>query len=198
MLSTVIQNEIKGYKETPVEIVEGFFYNQPETIRRVYLYMNDSFTADVPDGSIFWNLGTHRTALVATNIDLDTKDLQTFGKGNTNFYQNWILKMKFQRWLRETGMGLTLDELSSGVASFGSAIWKKTKENGKTTIKQCDLRNLTFDPTVQNIQDSDFLIEIHYLTEAQLRSKKDVWDNVDKAIESAKRVETQTHKKSSL
>jgi len=133
----------------------------------------------------FGILGTDRSRTVATNIDLDTKDLQTFGQGDVNFFQNWVLRMKMKRWLKDSKMALTLNELSSGVAGFGSSVWKKVKKDGKVTIVQADLRNLAFDPTVKNINDSDFIIETHYLTELQLRAKKDIWDNVDRAIEVA-------------
>jgi len=54
-ISTIIKNELEGYKRQPVEIVDGYFYNQYDTINRIYLYMNDSFAGPVPEGSVFWN-----------------------------------------------------------------------------------------------------------------------------------------------
>ena len=50
-----------------------------------------------------------------------------FAIGETNMFQVWILRVKLRKWLRESGMPILLDDLTDGVAAFGSAVWKVVK-----------------------------------------------------------------------
>ncbi|CAN8142791.1 hypothetical protein THIOSC15_770001 [uncultured Thiomicrorhabdus sp.] len=79
--------------------------------------------------------------------------------------------MRFKKWVRDERFALTLDDTSTGIATFGSSVWKKFKDNnGNTKLEEADLRNLYFDPTVKNLIDSP-VVELHYMSEMQIRSK---------------------------
>ena len=181
MISDEVQKVITNYVSRSVEIVDSKYqFNQYDTIRRIYLYVNDEFWNNVPEDTIFWNISTPRIPHFAKNIDLDTKNLAPIGVGSLSMVQSFILKTKFKKWVRDNNLAIQLNDMSDSLATFGSTVVKvnrKTKE-----VEECDLRNLYFNPTVKSIRDAN-IVEKHYLNETELRAKKDVWENVEKVID---------------
>jgi|GEM_PF-7119263 len=181
MISDEVQKVITNYVSRSVEIVDSKYqFNQYDTIRRIYLYVNDEFWNNVPEDTIFWNISTPRIPHFAKNIDLDTKNLAPIGVGSLSMVQSFILKTKFKKWVRDNNLAIQLNDISDSLATFGSTVVKvnrKTKE-----VEECDSRNLYFNPTVKSIRDAN-IVEKHYLNETELRAKKDVWDNVEKVID---------------
>ena len=181
MISDEVQKVITNYVSRSVEIVDSKYqFNQYDTIRRIYLYVNDEFWNNVPEDTIFWNISTPRIPHFAKNIDLDTKNLAPIGVGSLSMVQSFILKTKFKKWVRNNNLAIQLNDMSDSLATFGSTVVKvnrKTKE-----VEECDSRNLYFNPTVKSIRDAN-IVEKHYLNETELRAKKDVWDNVEKVID---------------
>jgi hypothetical protein len=190
-ISITVQDEVKEYREKSLRI-DGGYFSQYNTIRRINLYINSQYlerNADA-EGLIFWNISTPRIIHVAKNIDLDTKDLMPFGKGNTNYWQAWILKLKFKKWLKDNHFSLVLNDLSEGVATYGSIIWKKYTDPKTKEVKlaECDLRRLAFKSSVKSCRDTN-IVEMHYLTETEIREKEGAWDNIDLLLKNAKRGE---------
>lgn len=178
----IVQDIISRYKTEELEIVKGYKFNQYKNIIRINLYLNQRFMECPNENVIFWDLSTHRITHTAKNIDLDTKDLMPYGIGETNFVQAWILRAKLKKWLRESGLATTLDDLTDGVAAFGSAVWKVVENDDETTIEEVDLRNLYFNQTAKNIKDVP-VVELHYLTPYDIR-KKESWNNTDKVLDT--------------
>jgi hypothetical protein len=181
-VSLVVGEIVSSFKTKSLEMSKGFFFSQYDTVNLINLYINDKFR-NRADG-IFWQISTSRIGHVAKNIDLDTKELMPYGEGDMGIFESYCLRIKIRRWLDENHFAITLNDMSEGVATYGSVVWKKYKENGKTKIEETDLRNLYFNPTVKYIKDAD-VVEMHYLTDTEIKEKKDVWDNVDKAIKIA-------------
>jgi len=169
---------IKEFKTQELEITKGYKFNQYRNIQRINLYLNQRFLENSNPDAIFWDLSTHRIIHTAKNIDLDTKDLMPYAIGETNMFQVWLLRVKLRKWLREAGMAELLDDLTDGVAAFGSAVWKVVKVDGGKTLQEVDLKNLYFEQTAKNLKDVP-VVEMHYLTPMEIKAKKS-WDNVDK------------------
>ena len=164
--------------DTDIEINEVYHYNQTQLLRRIYAYTKSRFIECSDPTAIFYNISTDRAHHFAKNIDLDTKDLQPYGVGETNYYQAWILKMKFQKWMDEEHFAIKLNDLAEKVSNNGSHIIKLVKKGGRQDWDDVDLRKIFFDPTVEYIRGTD-KVEIHELTEQQIKAKKDVWNNID-------------------
>lgn len=192
-ISQIARSEWESYKNSPIEISEGYLFSQYKTIRRINHYINDKYLESDND-MIFWNLSTPRVPHFAKNLDLDTKDLMPMGKGETNFYQAWILRLKFKKWLIDTGFALTLNDLAESLAIYGSTVFKKVlSDKGKEhkyELEEVKLENIAFDSSVKNIKDSNFIVERHFLSEQDIRQRIGVWDNIEKAIDKAEIVET--------
>ena len=180
-ISDLVKKEIDDFRTKDVTITKGYKFNQYQTIRRINLYINNRYFERDND-CLFWNISNSRIIKFAKNIDLDTKDLQPIGRGETNFIQSWILKLKFQKWLKDNHFSIKLNDLSEGLATYGSQVFKLWKgESGEKEITECDLRNLIFNPTTKSIRKSN-VIELHYLTETEIRDKEGVWNNIEDLI----------------
>lgn len=171
---------VEDFKTKTVETTKGFFFSQYQTINRINLYINDRFL-ERNDDAIFWNISTPRIPHFAKNIDLDTKDLMPYGEGDVGIFEAYCLRLKLRQWLNDNHFAITLNDLSEGLATYGSAVWKRCVEDGETKIEEVDLRNLYFDPTVKYIKKAN-VVEMHYLSSMEIKEREDVWDNVDKAI----------------
>lgn len=169
-ISAVIQQEKQSYKESSVRRTSGDYFNQFNTLERINKYKNSKFLECDDQDAIFWNLSTPRIPLFAKSIDWDTKDFKIKGIGKFKYLQSWILNVRFRKWVKDTRFALVLDDLATKTATYGSSVWKKEKFKGKYRIKNVNLLNLVFDPTVENIIQSP-VIEFHYLTETQIRKK---------------------------
>lgn len=185
MIGNYILKRKQDFENAEIKIADGAnqTFNQRENVRRINLYINDKYL-DREDG-IFWNLSTTRVPQFAKLLELDTKDLQPYGIGEVNFFQAWILRMKFYRWLQDNQFAVTLNELAEGLAIYGSTVWKKYEDEGIVELEEVNLENLLFDPKAECISDSD-VIEIHHLSSNELYGKKDVWENVDKVLKLEK------------
>lgn len=192
-ISDVIKNEWYSYKKQSISLEEGYTFSQYETIKRIGLYLNDQYYESGNEDAIFWNLSTPRVPHFAKNLDFDTKDFLPIGKGETNYFQAWILRMKVKKFYRDTGFGEFLNDLAEGLAEYGSHIVKRVRDysdsDNKYRLDEVKLNTVAFDPTVKNVRDSSFFIQRHVLTATELRARADVWDNVEEVIATANEVE---------
>lgn len=112
--------------------------------------------------------------------------MMPYGEGDVSMFASYCLRIRFKRWLEENHFAITLNDLSEGIATYGSIVWKQCVEEGETKIEEVDLRNLYFDPTVKYIKQAD-VVEMHYMTDTEMLDYTDVWDNVDEAIKMARK-----------
>jgi len=178
-----IENIIK-ISEKPFEIIKGLYFNHREAIDRIYCYKNDKFYKCEDEDALFWNVVKPYVMHYAKNIDLDTKDFRAIGKGDTNFYQSWALNIRFNKWADDNNFSIKIDDLTQLISEFGSYVWKLKKNKEKENdIFPCDLRNLYFDPSVEDIRETD-IVEKHYLTENYIRDKNGIWKNTEEVIKT--------------
>jgi len=170
-----------------LEIVDGtnnlqpILFNQREVVRRINAYINNRFI-ERDDDAIFWNIINHRITHFAKLISPDTKDFMPYGLGEINYWQSWALRKKVKEFFRDTSFYKTLNDLSEGLATYGSVVWKKYKENGQVKIKEVKLDNIYFRQSCECINDED-IVEIHTLSRKELWDKEGIWDNVKEVLD---------------
>jgi len=183
-IGAIAQKEVTSFKTRNVKLSDGSDFNQYKNIRRIIRYTNSEFMDGDNAESMFYNISNQRIPLYAKSIDANSKEFKSVGVGKTNWYQAWVLNVMFKKWVRDTRFALTLDDISGGIALYGSSVWKQViQSDGTVFIEECDLRNLYFDPSVKNIVDSP-VIELHYFNEQQLRAKypKQAQEIMDKSM----------------
>lgn len=177
--------ELNDAKNKVIPLTDGESFNQHNNIKRINRYVRGEFWECNDPLAIFWQLSNQRIPLYAKSIDADTKNFEMYGVGKFNWFKAFIANARFKQWAREDGLAGILDETSTGVATYGSMVWKKSfDDNGEVVLEPADLRNLYFDATVKRIIDTP-VVEAHYMNEMQIRSK---WaDKADMILANAEK-----------
>ena len=171
-----IRSEVDDFIYNDIEVVDGYSFNQYDTIKRIHLYLNSQF-----EGSpyfegrekIFFNIVKFRKEAVARFFDIDTKDIKLRPLNPVSEFSTLFLEKELQYWVKKNKFDILLNKMADQFTAYGSAVLRKTKKGAKIM----DLRRLFLDPTVESICDSRFIIIKHSLTVSQLRDKvKDGWD----------------------
>ena len=158
-------------KNTTIQLTEGGSFNQHTNIDRINKYVRGEFWSCEDPTAIFWQLSTDKIPLYAKSVDADTKNFDMYGIGKFNWFKAFVANGRFKKWAREEGLAMTLDDTSTGVATYGSMVWKKSFDvNGDVVLEASNLKNLYFDASVKNIIDSP-VVEAHYWTETEIRSR---------------------------
>ena len=156
-------------------------HNRRKIIQRINSYINDQFV-EHDDSAVFWNISNSRITHFAKLLGVDTKDFLPYGIGEYNMFQSWALRKIVKKWFSDNEFYKTLNDIAEGVATYGNMVWKKCKEDGKTTIKECDLLNLHFSQSCKTIKEED-VVEDHPMKRQELWEKMDVWDNVKEVLD---------------
>lgn len=189
--SELIADLVKKFRKDPLPLLEGLDFYTYDTIKRIYFYQNDTFVSCDDPNAIFWQVVTPYIPHFSKLIEADPKDFRVMGQGKTNFFQAWILNKKFRKWSDDENFSITIDDMTKAVTSFGSIIWKLVPDDEADEgycIEAVDLRNVAFDPSCNTIRKTDGFVEFHYLTDSEIRAKKDVWNNTKELIKKAKKV----------
>ena len=184
-ISSHIENQIEAFKR-PYKRNDGDMYDRYGVIHRINAYNHNKYVECTDESAIFWNICTPQIPHFKKNILLHIKDFYPEGRGDYNQFQSWVTKVRFRKWARDTELVDDLDELAEGLTTSGEHIWKVNSAKGEKDIMSCDLSRFYFDRTV-GIDNSD-KIEVHELTEAQIRAKEGAWDYIDEIIENAEKV----------
>lgn len=172
-----LRNEIDDFIYNDIEVVDKYSFNQYSTIKRCHLYLNSQFEGSKYfDGrkKIFFNIVKSRKEAVARFFDLDTKDIKLIPSNPKSEFSTLFLEKELQYWVKKNKIDLLFNKMAEQLAGYGSAVIRKTPKGAKLV----DLRRLFLDPTVEDINDSRFIIIKHSLTSSQLREKvKDGWDS---------------------
>jgi hypothetical protein len=183
MLATLRQ-EVDDFIYRDIDIVEGYSFNQYDTIKRIHLYMNDQFESG-GDDRIFHNIIKYRREAIARFLDVDTKDIRLHPTNPISYYSTLFLEQELKNWLKKNKFGKLLNDMATELATYGSCVLRKTKDGAEIV----DLRHLFLDPSVKNITDSRFITIKHFLTPSELKAKiKDGWDEeaINRIIEAKK------------
>lgn len=181
-----IKREEKDFNKD-VTIVDGFDFNQLDTVETVTLYYNSRFR----DGQFytdneyrnqrkfFHNISRAPCDSATKNLDIDTKDVYPTATKESDYVKAKILREDLYRYMKKHKIGQMKNRIAEEAPVFGTVVLKKVP--GDEIVEIVDLRNLMNDPTIDKLVDG-FVIEKHYYTPSELRNKP--WDNIDEAIES--------------
>ena len=183
-ISTRVQDIIKD-SDNYLEFSRGkqvIKYNQKETLDKIECYINNRYYNREDNDALFWNISNHRITHFAKLLSPDTKDFMPYGLGSLNHFQAWALRKNVIKWFDEERFYQILNDVSEGLATYGSQVWKKYKEKGKEKIEEVKLQNLYFNQSVKYIKDADGIVEIHRLNKKELWDRADIWKNIGDVI----------------
>lgn len=184
----IVENCEHDFLHSPITIVDGYTFDQLQTIKNNQLYYAGKFESGNEDEfgyKYFYNIGKPRVKNAAKNIDLDTKDINIKATHPGNYYKAWLMRRDCKQWMRKRRLGQIFNEMAMMAPKYGTYVLKKV--GGKEIIRRVDLKNIKNDPGCRKLEESGWLIEDHYYTPWEL--KKEVergWnaDSINAAIKS--------------
>ena len=178
-----IRQEVYDFVNNDIKIVDGYSFNQYQTIKKCHLYYNSRFvTGDLDSNGrkkIFLNVVKAPCKVGSRFLNFDTKNIRLISNTRNSEMATFLLEYELKNWMKKNKVAITLNRIAELSPKYGSSVIKKTKKGADIV----DLRRLVLDPTVDTITNSRFVILEHNLTPTQLRAKqKDGWENVEEVI----------------
>ncbi len=181
-----IKKELENYRNSHIEVCEGYNYSQAKLVRRILLYKNCIY----PKGKLdsqgnykFWfDVISPRRDAEIKNIDFDTKDIELYSDATEDVGRLMIANASLKKFLKDTGQAAKLNEAIERGTEWGNTVWKKIKDG----YKLMDLSNfIVLNQIAETLEDSD-VIEKEIMYSTDLRKKIGIWENVEELIKSGK------------
>ncbi len=177
------RQEVYDFINNDIKIVDGYSFNQYQTIKKCHLYYNSRFvTGDLDSNGrkkIFLNVVKAPCKVSSRFLNFDTKNIRLISNTRNSEMATFLLEYELKNWMKKNKVAITLNKIAELSPKYGSSVIKKTKKGADIV----DLRRLVLDPTVDTITNSRFVILEHNLTPSQLREKqKNGWENVEEVI----------------
>lgn len=181
-----IRQEIDDFLHNHIQIVEGYTFNQYDTIRKIHLYYNSHFTDgdyevinNVTRKKFFYNISKWRCDVASKMIDIDVKDFMLIPNNYETELNVYLLEKELKRWLKKHRLGKILNEVARKLPIYGSVVLKKIKGGAEIV----DLRNLYNEQGAESLDKARYVIIKQLMSPEALRKMKGKWDNVEAAIE---------------
>jgi len=180
-----IEEEIDQYINDECELSEGVRFSQYKLLKRLSLFQSQVYPKGKVDSQgnykYWFDIIVPRINAEIKNIDFDTKDISIYSETSLKDRLAILLSNLFlKNWLYLRKKGEEINASVEGFSALGNIVWKKIKDG----YEEVDLKNFyVLNQTAKTLEDSD-VIERHILTQADLRAKKKVWENVDEVIKT--------------
>ncbi|MHA1304780.1 MAG: hypothetical protein ACTSPI_13870 [Candidatus Heimdallarchaeaceae archaeon] len=190
MLQT-IQAEKLEFENKPIQIVNGFMFNQKETIEKIYLYYNSKFISGDEDvegqKKYFFNIVRNPCKVTTKAIDFDTKNINVQTAAGGDPLKTWYFERDLKFWMKKQAFGSVLNRIFFELPIFGSVVLKIV--NNKPEF--VDLRNFIVEKSADTLNQANYIIEKHLYTpmEFQKIGKELGWNKIDEAIEQYRKME---------
>jgi len=174
----LIKKEIEDFKTKAVTITKGFTFNQPQTINEIIYGYNSKFMEgdfdNQGDRKYYFNINRSACDTTTKGIDFDTKNINISTAAGGNPKQTWFFERDLKFWMKDQNFGKTLNGIFYRLPIFGSVVIKIV--GGEVFF--VDLRNFMCDAGVDNLKESNFIIEVHYKTPLDFKriAKERGWD----------------------
>lgn len=193
----VINKEIQNFQTKQITIVPGLFFNQYDTIQKIYYYYNSKFQSgdidDEGDRKYFLNIVKNPCKVYSKAIDFDTKNIRLLTTGGGDPLKTWFMERDLKYWMRDKQFGKVLNRIFYELPIFGSVVIKIIDG----TPYFVDLRNFIVEQSAETIDSMNHKIEIHNFTPSEFRkvAKQMKWgqDKVDKVIDLFHQMKDTSH-----
>ena len=127
-----MEQEIKFYFGSTVEISEGVQFSQYKTIKRIYKFKSRDLTGTKINDDLSYNywfdIIKPRLDSAIKNLRFDTKHILVFSKSpNSDFPAVFLSNAMLRSWLMENGEDSKLKETVEEFCGNGNVLFKKVK-----------------------------------------------------------------------
>lgn len=196
-LSTEVKELITSWEGSGVEIFSGLHRKPFDIIKTIAYHSLDKHISGDRDpltGHIkpFYNISRYRVNVATRATDFSTKDMRLEAEDAKFYARAMLLQKRSEQWMKEVNFAKTLNVFGWLRAEYGKSVIKFTEKDGEMYVDNVYLHNLIFDPT--DFEDG-VKVEKHEMNAVQLQKMRDVWDNIDEAIEELKHKATDNKRK---
>lgn len=191
----IINSEINDFETKDIQVVPGFYFNQKKTLEQIYYQYNSKFqTGEIDedgDKKYFYNINRNPCKVYSKAIDFDTKNIRLLTADGGNPLKTWFMERDLRFWMRDKQFGKVLNRIFNELPIYGSVVLKVVDGY----VQFVDLRNFIIEQSADNIESSNYVIEIHNYTPTDFRrvAKKMGWNNVDKVMEEFRKMKGVSH-----
>jgi hypothetical protein len=180
-----VLNELKDYETKSITIVNGFEFNQKETIDKIVRMYNGRYQdgdVDVEgDKKYFFNICKSPCRVMTKAIDFDTSHIKFYTAAGGIPLKTWFIEREFNQWMKKNNFAGILNRIFYELPIFGSVVIKLV--NGEPMF--VDLRNFCLEASADTLDNSNFIIERHLYTPNEFKkiSSKMNWENVEHVLQ---------------
>ena len=179
-------SQLQTNYDSNIQVVDELIFSQKRTLKKIEFYWNSRYINGQLDelGRIkpFYNISKFRVNVATRATDLDVKDFQIYSENPSDRVRSMILNKEVFNWMKDTNFSKVLNDFGKTRAKYGGALIKKTEKNKELMIEVVPWKNVITDQ-VDILQGA--IIEIHYMSPAEISKKRDVWGNIDEALQLA-------------
>ena len=179
-------SQLQTNYDSNIQVVDELIFSQKRTLKKIEFYWNSRYINGQLDelGRIkpFYNISKFRVNVATRATDLDVKDFQIYSENPSDRVRSMILNKEVFNWMKDTNFSKVLNDFGKTRAKYGGALIKKTEKNKELMIEVVPWKNVITDQ-VDILQGA--IIEIHYMSPAEISKKRDVWENIDEALQLA-------------
>lgn len=192
------QNE--NYNNGHITLIDGLTFSQWQTLKKIEFYSNSKYLTGDKDelgrDKPFYNIVNYRVNVAVRATDIDVKDIKIISD-NPNFAEYaFLYNHEAYEWMKQSDFSLFLNQFGQTRARYGGVLVKKCQykepgEQEELEIEVVPWKNVITDPV--DICNG-VITEKHYMLPNELAEKRDVWENIDKALKLSSKMEKNMQK----
>jgi len=155
----------------------GYSFDHINTLKTIDLYYNGKFKTGAFDSrgrrKFFFNVVKPPCDVATKFIDLDTKDVILHSDRSGDELKVWLMQRKLKQWMKDEGFGKILNQIAHDYPKYGHVVVKIVGDD----VKKVNLHNIRLDPTVECMEDSSFVYELHVMSPKEIDDMG--WDTTE-------------------
>lgn len=192
-----INKEIQNYQTKRIQVVPGLYYNQYDTLNKIFFYHNSKYVTgevdDDGDRKYFHNINRNPCKVFSKAIDFDTKNIRLLTTEGGDSLKTWFMERDLKYWMSNQQFGVILNRLFRDLPVYGTVVLKVV--DGKPLF--VDLRNFIVEQSAEDLDCANYIIELHNYSPAEFRKigKQMKWkqEDIDKVIEEFHKMKDESH-----
>lgn len=180
------QNE--NYNNGYITLIDGLTFSQWQTLKKIEFYSNSKYLTGDKDelgrDKPFYNIVNYRVNVAVRATDIDVKDIKIISD-NPNFAEYaFLYNHEAYEWMKQSDFSLFLNSFGQTRARYGGVLVKKCQYKEPGEQEELEIEVVPWKNVITDAVDIEngAITEKHYMLPNELAKKKDVWDNVDKAL----------------
>ena len=190
-----VQEQIEGYSDNEVEIVEGLKFNAFNNFKTIEYYTSSQYLGGKYDQlgreKPFRNVVNFRLNTAVKATEFDTKDIQLITDEGGDYVATMLLSRELHDWFKEQNFAQTINQMIYVRPKYGELMVKKVEKDGELKVDIVDWRNIVVDPSEPL---KGMITELHYFRPYELYSKRSTWKYVDDVLAEA----NETHERKNV